>query len=92
MLVLDTDILIDVQRGHTAALAWFTPDDLDSLRRWLADPDPTLLDHNEALARRHFGMDALVHRLDLLLSGSPMCHHSGAQGEGELTGCDCLTV
>jgi predicted nucleic acid-binding protein len=23
MLVLDTDILIDVQRGHTAALAWF---------------------------------------------------------------------
>lgn len=23
MLVLDTDVLIDVQRGHTAALAWF---------------------------------------------------------------------
>jgi predicted nucleic acid-binding protein len=23
MLVLDTDILIDVQRGHTAALSWF---------------------------------------------------------------------
>lgn len=23
MLVLDTDILIDVQRGHAAALAWF---------------------------------------------------------------------
>lgn len=24
MLVLDTDVLIDVQRGHAAALAWFT--------------------------------------------------------------------
>jgi predicted nucleic acid-binding protein len=23
MLVLDTDVLIDVQRGHAAALAWF---------------------------------------------------------------------
>jgi predicted nucleic acid-binding protein len=23
MLILDTDVLIDVQRGHTAALAWF---------------------------------------------------------------------
>ncbi len=24
MLLLDTDVLIDVQRGHAAALAWFT--------------------------------------------------------------------
>lgn len=24
MLVLDTDVLIDVQRGHVAALAWFS--------------------------------------------------------------------
>ena len=23
MLVLDTDVLIDVQRGHAAALGWF---------------------------------------------------------------------
>jgi predicted nucleic acid-binding protein len=23
MLLLDTDVLIDVQRGHAAALAWF---------------------------------------------------------------------
>ena len=72
---------------------WFTPDDPERLRRWLADPDPALLDHNEALARRHFGLDALVRRLDLLLSGSPMCHHSGApRTEGKLTACDCLTV
>lgn len=76
---------------------WFTPDRLDELRRWLADPDPALLDHNEAVARRHFGMDALVRRLDLLLSGAPMCHHAGVAqrgepGEGTLTGCDCLTA
>jgi glycosyltransferase involved in cell wall biosynthesis len=71
---------------------WFAADDPAPLRRWLADPDPALLDHNEALARRHFGMDALVRRLDLLLTGAPMCHHSGAHREGDLTGCDCLTA
>jgi mannosylglucosylglycerate synthase len=76
---------------------WFPTDDLDAVRSWLADPDPTLLDGNEAVARRHFGMDALVRRLDLLLSGSPMCHHSGApreggDDEGMLTGCNCLTA
>jgi predicted nucleic acid-binding protein len=32
MLVLDTDVLIDVQRGHAAALAWFaTLTDLPSV-------------------------------------------------------------
>lgn len=76
---------------------WFTPADHDALRGWLAEPDPALLDHNEAVARRHFGMDALVRRLDRLLAGSSMCHHSrvpdqAGAGEGKLTGCDCLTV
>jgi glycosyltransferase involved in cell wall biosynthesis len=76
---------------------WFTPAGLDALRAWLADPDPALLDHNEALARRHFGMDALVRRLDLLLSGAPVCHHAGvprrgAHGGGERSGCDCVTA
>jgi mannosylglucosylglycerate synthase len=76
---------------------WFSTADATPLRRWLAEPDPALLDHNEAVARRHFDMDALVRRLDLLLSGAPMCHHSGApsgvaHGEGTLTGCDCVTA
>jgi hypothetical protein len=67
------------------------------LREHLADPDVGLLDHNEAVARRHFGMDALVHRLDVLLSGSSMCHHArvpdqDGAGDGKLTGCDCLTA
>ena len=36
-------------------------------------------------------------RLDVLLSGSSMCHHApvpdqDGAGEGKLTGCDCLTV
>lgn len=76
----------------TLGFRWFTPADLDGLRDWLTAPDRALLDHNEALARRHFGMDALVRRLDLLLSGSPMCHHAGVIDEGERTGCDCLTA
>jgi mannosylglucosylglycerate synthase len=68
---------------------WFSPTEPQQLCRWLADPDPALLDHNEELARRHFGADALVRRLDLLLSGAPMCHHAGAADEGDDTGCDC---
>ncbi|HEX5811249.1 MAG TPA: glycosyltransferase family 4 protein [Pseudonocardia sp.] len=71
---------------------WFAPGDPGPLRRWLTDPDPDLLDHNEALARRHFGLDALVRRLDLLLSEVPMCHHSGSSEEGNATACDCLTA
>ena len=61
---------------------WFTSGDPGPIRRWLADPDPDLLDHNEALARRHFGLDALVRRLDLLLAEVPMRHHSGPSAEG----------
>jgi glycosyltransferase involved in cell wall biosynthesis len=72
--------------------SWFDVRDADPLRRWLRDPDPGLLDHNEALARRHFGVDALARRLGLLLSGAPVCHHAGADRDGGLTGCDCLTA
>lgn len=50
---------------------WFDAHDPSSLRDWLANPDEALLDHNEYLARRHFGIDAMARRLGRLLSSSP---------------------
>jgi glycosyltransferase involved in cell wall biosynthesis len=68
---------------------WFDARDPARLKAFLDDPDEGLLDHNEAIARAHFGIDALARRLDLLLSGQPMCPHSGAP---ELPVCKCLTA
>ena len=71
---------------------WFPASDPRPLREWLADPDPALLDHNESVARTHFGLDALSRRLELLLSGSPMCHHSDIDKAAGGYECDCLTA
>lgn len=68
---------------------WFDAADPAPLKLFLADPDPALLDHNEAIARAHFGIDALACRLDLLLSGAPICAHSGAAAQ-DLAACGCL--
>ncbi len=65
---------------------WFDAHDPGPLRAYLADPDPALADHNEAVARAHFGMDALARRLELLLSGAPMCAHSGGEA-AEICAC-----
>jgi mannosylglucosylglycerate synthase len=69
---------------------WFDAADPVPLKAFLADPDPALLDHNEAIARAHFGIHALARRLDLLLAGAPMCPHSG--GAPDLPDCACLTA
>ena len=68
---------------------WFDAHNPEPLRAYLADPDPALAEHNEAIARAHFSIDALTRRLELLLSGAPMCAHSG----GDATKvCACFTT
>jgi hypothetical protein len=42
---------------------WFPVDDPAPLATWLADPNPAPLARNRALARHHFGPDALATRL-----------------------------
>ena len=46
---------------------WFPAGDPRPLAAWLDAPDVSLLDHNEAIARRHFSFDRLVERLAALL-------------------------
>jgi glycosyltransferase involved in cell wall biosynthesis len=46
---------------------WFDSGQPEPLRAWLADPDPTLLDTNERIAREHFSLDAMGNRLRALL-------------------------
>lgn len=76
----------------TFGFRWFDTHDPEPLRAFLADPDPSLLDRNEAIARTHFGVDALARRLEMLLSGAPMCAHSGGRVEPEAQVCTCLSA
>jgi glycosyltransferase involved in cell wall biosynthesis len=46
---------------------WFPADDPSGLLAFLDHPDPSLLDHNHAVAVRHFSLDALAAQLADLL-------------------------
>ncbi|MFM8861625.1 MAG: glycosyltransferase family 4 protein [Acidimicrobiia bacterium] len=46
---------------------WFDPDRVADLRRWLADPDPGLLDHNREVAQRHFSLESMDSAIAALL-------------------------
>jgi glycosyltransferase involved in cell wall biosynthesis len=48
-------------------LRWFPVDDPGPLEAFLAAPDQALLDHNRAVALRHFSLDALTRQLAELL-------------------------
>lgn len=47
---------------------WFAADDPAALGRFLDAPDPDLLDHNAAVARRYFSLAALDQRLEQILT------------------------
>jgi glycosyltransferase involved in cell wall biosynthesis len=47
---------------------WFAADDAAGLDAWLRRPAPGLLDHNQALARRHFSRRELPARLSALFA------------------------
>jgi mannosylglucosylglycerate synthase len=48
--------------------SWFPVDDPAQLAAWFTDPDPALLTRNRALARHHFGPEALAGRLSATLA------------------------
>ncbi len=47
---------------------WFPADDPGPLGAWFETPDPSVLDANEAIARRHFSLDCLERRLHAVLA------------------------
>lgn len=49
---------------------WFSANDPTELGRWLADPDPALLDHNRSLAVEHFSLEVMAARLRTLLDAA----------------------
>jgi glycosyltransferase involved in cell wall biosynthesis len=46
---------------------WFDADDPEPIARFLADPDPGLLEHNRRLAVEHFSLEVMTGRIRALL-------------------------
>lgn len=46
---------------------WFSPTELNPLRRWLAAPDLSILEHNRAIATKHFSLEAMTRDIKSLL-------------------------
>lgn len=55
---------------------WFAADDPEPLRSFLRSPDPSLLEHNAAVARRDFSLAELPSRLSALLALLPPSRRS----------------
>ncbi len=49
---------------------WFDAADPEPLRRWLADPDESLLDHNRRVAAEHLSLEAVAESLRELLGAA----------------------
>lgn len=47
---------------------WFRPDEVEEVRRFLADPDASLLDHNREVAREHLSLERMRQRIRDLIA------------------------
>jgi glycosyltransferase involved in cell wall biosynthesis len=72
----------------TLGFRWFSAADPDPVRAWLADPDPALLAHNEAIARDRFSIDALAEQLGRVLSDALSSPRAEAPDLPDAADCD----
>jgi len=75
LAVSDYPVAVEVAR---LGFQWFPVDDPGPLAAWFANPDPTLVTANRALARRHFGPEALAGRLTQTLARAGVSCHRAA--------------